>query len=345
MHWTIAAPFINQQNLVNEHWLTRNVPGDRHQFHIVPRSKPLGNWHNQKSSVTGFRSWLIYWQHGMEAMKASEGGVITLFPQLPAVIGMQQRLTGKRIPVVAWLFNVGTCSSGIRQTIAQYSLKDIDRFIVHTRREIEIYHHWLGIPRERFEFVPYHQSEIPITYEENTTDPFIAALGSAHRDFSTFFQAVEKLNLPTVVASSKHALEGLTIPPNVKTPFGIERADCLRLAQEARISIVPLLPKPQVTAAGQITIVEAMLMGRAIIATRCHGAEDYIQHGETGLLVEPKSVDDLVQAIEMLWNDPALRNRLGQAAKRYAEEHFSCDAAGAALGRILDKVADTAGMK
>lgn len=345
MDWTIAAPFINKQNLVEEFWLTRNVPGDRHQFHIVPRSKPLGNWHNQKSSVTGFKSWLIYWEHGMEAMKATKGGVITLFPQLPAVIGMQQRMTGKkRIPVVAWLFNVGTCSSGIRQAIAQYSLENIDHFVVHTRREIEIYHHWLGIPKERFEFVPYHQSEIPITYEENTTHPFITALGSAHRDYSTFFQAVEKLNLPTVVASSQRALEGLTVPPNVKTPFGINRADCLRLAQEGRISIVPLRPLPQVTAAGQITIVEAMLMGRAIIATRCHGAEDYIQHGETGLLVEPKSVDDLIQAIEMLWNDPALRNRLGQAAKRYAEEHYSSDAAGAALGRILDKVADAAGM-
>lgn len=344
MHWTVAAPFINKPNLINEPWLTRNVPGDRHQFHIVPRPKPLENWHNQKSSVTGFKDWLIYQQHGMEAMKASEGGVITLFPQLPAVIGMQQRLTRKRIPVVAWLFNVGTCSSGIRQAIAQFSLKNIDRFVVHTRREVDIYHHWLGIPKERFEFVPFHQSEIPVTYEENTTDPFITALGSAHRDFPTFFQAVEKLNLPTVVASSEHALAGLTVPPNVKTPFGIGRADCLRLAQEARISIVPLLAKPHVTAAGQITIVEAMLMGRAIIASRCHGAEDYIQHGETGLLVEPQSVEDLVQAIEMLWNDSALRNRLGQTAKRYAKEHFSCDAAGAVLGRILDQVADTAGM-
>ncbi|BDA66123.1 hypothetical protein CAL7716_002890 [Calothrix sp. PCC 7716] len=84
-----------------------------------------------------------------------------------------------------------------------------------------------------------------------------------------------------------------------------------------------------------------MQMGRAVIATRCHGAEDYIQHGETGLLVEPNSVDDLTQAIEMLWNDADLRNRLGQAAKRYALDNFSCESSGAALGKILDKVADS----
>lgn len=87
-----------------------------------------------------------------------------------------------------------------------------------------------------------------------------------------------------------------------------------------------------------------MRMGRAVIASRCLGAEDYIQHGETGLLVEPESVDDLEQAIKMLWNDSGLRERLGQAARQYAQEHFSYEAAGVTLGTILDRVADKAGM-
>jgi glycosyltransferase involved in cell wall biosynthesis len=343
MHWTIAAPFVNKSNKEKEVWLTPYIPGERHKFERIPRSQPLQNWHERKSKVTGFKEWLIHWEHGMDSLAATDGGIITIFPQLPAVLGMQRRITGKRPPIVSWLFNVGTCSSGIRQTLAQISLKDIDRFIVHTRREREIYHEWLGIPIERFEFVPFHEFDIPVTYQENTEHPFIAALGSAHRDFPTLFQAVEKLNLPTIVASGRRALEGLSIPPLVKTPFDIGKADCLRLAQEARINIVPLMPKPQVTAAGQVTIVEAMLMGRAIIASNCYGAEDYIVHGQTGLLVEPGSVDDLVQAIEMLWNDPALRNRLGQAAYRYAQENFSCQAVGAVMAKILDQVADEVG--
>lgn len=341
MHWTVAAPFINRLNLTQEYWLTKYVPGDRHKFAIVPRKLPLQNWHDRKSKVTGLQDWLIYWQHGMDAVKTTKGGIITVFPQLPAVLGMQRRLTRKRFPIIAWLFNVGTCSTGIRRQFAKASLDNIDSFIVHTKRERDIYHEWLDIPKERFEFVPFHEKEIPITHQENTEQPFITALGSAHRDFPSFFTAVSKLNLPTVVASGKRALEGIDIPPNVQTPFGISKAECWRLSQEARINVVPLLPNSQVTAAGQVTIVEAMQMGRAVIATRCHGAEDYIQHGETGLLVEPNSVDDLTQAIEMLWNDADLRNRLGQAAKRYALDNFSCESSGAALGKILDKVADS----
>lgn len=344
MHWTIAAPFINKSNLKNQDWLIPFVPRTRHHFDIIPRGEPLQSWHERKSAVTGLKDWLIYWQHGVEAIKATEGGVITVFPQLPAVVGMQQRMTSKRIPVVAWLFNVGTCSEGMRRKFAQFSLEPIDCFVVHTRREREIYNQWLGIPIDRFEFVPYQSGEIPITHEENKTDPFITALGSAHRDFPTLFQAVSKLNIPTIVASGSRAIQGLSIPPQVKTPLGITKTECWQLAQQARINVVPLLPNPSVTAAGQITIVEAMRMGRAVITTRCFGAEDYIEHGKTGLLVEPQSVDDLMQAIELLWKDSALRDRLGQAAKIYAKENFSDEAVGFELNRILDRVADKAGM-
>jgi glycosyltransferase involved in cell wall biosynthesis len=344
MHWTVAAPFIHSFEQVGSAWLTPFVPGNRHQFTIIPRQKPLPNWHDRTSSVTEYQDWLTYWQQGKEAVQASKGGVILVFPQLAATVGIQQHLVRRRVPVVAWLFNVGSCSSGIRRWLAQVSLDRIDRFVVHTRREQEMYSQWLGLPIERFEFVPYQVPEISVDYEENTEHPFLVALGSAHRDFSTLFEAVEKLNLPTIVASGKRALEGFTIPPGVKTPFGIKKQDCLRLAQEARINIVPLLFQEEITAAGQVTLVEAMRMKRAIIATRCNGVEDYIKDGETGLLVEPHSTQDLVQAIDRLWNDAELRDRLGLNAGRYAAENFSDEAAGVALGRVLDSVADQIGM-
>jgi glycosyltransferase involved in cell wall biosynthesis len=342
MHWTIAAPFVDRQNVDYATWLEPYVPGDRHQFTLIPREVPLESWHDRKSKFTRFKEWLVYWRQGMDAIRATEGGVITVFPQAAAVVGMQQQLqVGRHVPVVAWLFNVGTCHEGWRRQFSKLSLQQIDRFVVHTRREREIYSEWLGLPIERFEFVPYQVPDIPVTYEEETKQPFIAALGSAHRDFPTLFQAVEKLNLPTVVASGKTALEGLTIPAQVQTPFGIKKADCLKLAQQARINVVPLVPNEKVTAAGQVTIVEAMRMGRAVIATRCNGVEDYIIDGETGLIIEPHSVTALMEAIEKLWNDEALRNRLGKAAQQYAAAHFSDEAAGQALGRILDSVADT----
>lgn len=339
MKWAIIAPFFDKENIDKCRWVHNFVPSENHEFTLIAPSRPPTNWHEKKVKVTTRSEWSVHWNQAAAALDTDADGIITVFPQLPSAVGMQKILRFSNKPVVAWLFNVGTCSPGMRRRLSQVSLNNIDRFIVHTRREIDIYSEWLNLPRERFEFVHYQAPAIEVTYEEETESPFITALGSAHRDFPSFFQAVEELDLPTVVASGKSALAGIPIPQQVQTPFGISRADCFRLAQQGRINVIPLLPKDGVTAAGQVTLVEAMHMGRPIIATRYYGVDDYITHGETGWLVEPNSPESLKQAIETLWNDAELRQRLGENAKRYAQENFSDPAAGRALGRILDEVA------
>jgi hypothetical protein len=345
MRWSLAAPFINEQSRPEEkQWLIPYVPGDRHKFDVVPRSQPLGSWHKKNSKVTGLKDWELYWEQGSHALQTTQGGVITLFPQLPAIVGLQQRLSGKRVPIVAWQFCVGSCYGGVKRSISQFSMKGINRFVVPTRRELILLHQWLDVPKEHFKFVPYQVPEIPVIYEEEKEKPFITAIGSAFRDYPTLFEVVEKLNIPTILGSSARALEGLTIPKNVEAPLNIGKADCLRFAQQARLNIIPLLVKPEVSAAGVVTVVEAMRMGRVVIATHEYGMDDYIQHGETGFLVKPGSVKDLLETVEMLWNDEELRDRIGENARRYAVENFSDEAAGRSLAQILDEVADEFGM-
>ncbi|MBE9125777.1 MULTISPECIES: glycosyltransferase family 4 protein [unclassified Coleofasciculus] len=343
MDWTVVAPFIHEHKAEKAFWLTPFVPGERHQFRIIPRQDTLASlsWHNRSSRVTGYREWLGYWKQSEEAWQVSQGGIITVFPQLAAMVGVRQRLARKHIPVVAWCLNIGACYPGFKGWLARTAFKDIDRFIVHSQREVNNYSQWLELPRERFEFVPLQRSQIPVTYKEETNNPFILAMGSANRDYPTLFEAVKKLGLRTVVVVGQHTLKGLTIPTSVEVRSGLTRHECYCLAQQARVNVVPLLNHE--TAAGQVTIIEAMRMGRAVIATQCIGSEDYIKEGETGFLVKPHSVNDLAQAIELLWKNQELRNRLGKAGSRYAAEHLSDEAAGAALGRILDTVADEVG--
>jgi glycosyltransferase involved in cell wall biosynthesis len=70
-----------------------------------------------------------------------------------------------------------------------------------------------------------------------------------------------------------------------------------------------------------ISILEAMRAGLAIVASRLPGIEETVTHGESALLVEndPKAV---AEAISMLQVDPALRTRLGRAARARFERDF-----------------------
>ncbi len=339
MKWAIIAAYFRQEHIDNHIWLSRFISGDKYDFELIMRSTPITNWHDRKVKFTTLSQWLIHWKHAASALNSNASGVITLFPQLPTVIGLQKILRGSEKPVVAWTFNIGNYKVGpLRRWLSQVSLRQIDRFIVHSRQEIDIYSKWLDLPKERFEFVPFPCAGIEGDYAEETEAPFIASLGSAHRDFPCFFQAVQELNIPTIVASGKSALEGIAIPDNVQTPFGISRGDCHKIAQEGRLNVIALQPKDDVTAAGHVTIIEAMHMGRPIIVSDCYRMSDYIIHGETGWLVKPGCVESLKEAITLLWNDEALRTRLGRNAKAYAQKHFTEDAAAKELERILDDV-------
>jgi glycosyltransferase involved in cell wall biosynthesis len=65
---------------------------------------------------------------------------------------------------------------------------------------------------------------------------------------------------------------------------------------------------------------EAMVMGKPVIATRAGGIPDMITDGENGLLVPPGDVLALRQAMRQLIDHPQLREQMGAAALRRVVE-------------------------
>jgi glycosyltransferase involved in cell wall biosynthesis len=80
-------------------------------------------------------------------------------------------------------------------------------------------------------------------------------------------------------------------------------------------SMIALVPSVWAEPFG-IVAIEAMSVGRPIIASRIGGLIDIVVDGETGLLVEPGSVSALRFAMEQLLANPDLRIRMGKAALR-----------------------------
>jgi glycosyltransferase involved in cell wall biosynthesis len=68
-----------------------------------------------------------------------------------------------------------------------------------------------------------------------------------------------------------------------------------------------------------------MGVGRPVVASRIGGLAFTVVDGLTGLLCEPGNADDLAAKIEILLDDPALRQRMGEAGRKRFEEHFTWD--------------------
>jgi glycosyltransferase involved in cell wall biosynthesis len=77
-------------------------------------------------------------------------------------------------------------------------------------------------------------------------------------------------------------------------------------------------------------LIEAAACGRAIVTSDAPGCRDICRDEINGLLVAPGDPDGLERAIRRLIADPELRQRMGAAGRRIAEDEFS-------LGRVVSE--------
>jgi glycosyltransferase involved in cell wall biosynthesis len=78
-------------------------------------------------------------------------------------------------------------------------------------------------------------------------------------------------------------------------------------------------------------VLEASAMSVPTIATRVPGCVDTIRDGVTGLLVNPKDPTALARAVQFLVENPACRERMGIAARRFVSRRFPEDRISALL--------------
>jgi glycosyltransferase involved in cell wall biosynthesis len=86
-------------------------------------------------------------------------------------------------------------------------------------------------------------------------------------------------------------------------------------------------------------IVEGMLAGRPVVATRAGGVMEIVEDGTSGVLVPPRDATALASALSDLLADPARADALAEAGREAAVEFFSLRAMLEGITRQLQEVA------
>jgi len=84
-----------------------------------------------------------------------------------------------------------------------------------------------------------------------------------------------------------------------------------------------------------LVVIEAMAMEKPVIATNAGGLPEIITDGKTGLLIAPRNVEAVANAIEKILDDEKLRTSLAHAARQEALRRFSMDSCVDALLGLL----------
>jgi glycosyltransferase involved in cell wall biosynthesis len=125
--------------------------------------------------------------------------------------------------------------------------------------------------------------------------------------------------------------------PNVRVHIGVKANTREAIALFDRADIFCLPTRADLSS---IASLEAMATGLPVIVSRVGGIPELISEGETGILMEPGSVDDMDARLAQLIGDPALRLAMGRAGRRSVEERLNARRQAADLYRIASEGLD-----
>ena len=119
----------------------------------------------------------------------------------------------------------------------------------------------------------------------------------------------------------------------------VDHKDLDRIMQATDIFVLPSILEGQ-----PVSLVEAMSYGRPIVATTVGGIPELIEDGVNGLLCDPSDPDALAQKVCKMIEEPDLRSRLGDAARKSYElgpfqPSSVCDNFTSIYGKVLHPTA------
>jgi glycosyltransferase involved in cell wall biosynthesis len=200
----------------------------------------------------------------------------------------------------------------------------------------------LGAAEECIHVIPYsvdHCFFAPMPYIEQDGNLILSVGEVRGRDYLTLLKAVDGLSVNVQIIASgywyarqhgKNLQENL--PSNVTISAYVEQCELRNLYARMQFMVLPLNSG---VPGGATAALEAMCMGRAVIASRTANICDYIRDGETGLLVNPGDAGALREAIQFLIQHPEEAQRLGKNARRRIEEELNLDVYVARLAEVL----------
>lgn len=268
--------------------------------------------------------------HCLCALSALPASVTRLFARRPLVITMHGTFLGRydkvTKPPLSWIIPAAEK--------AYLRLKLYDKILVEDRYTYGALR-GLGISKERVQALPYPGID---TRRFREAQPIRELSGEAvilHHG-----RLVRKRGIKTLIEAMPKIVGEIPEAKLVIAGEGPEKQRLKRLAEELGVAshvrflgLVPYERVPSVIKSSAVvvvpslieghsaSVVEAMAAARPVVATRVGGIVEVVEDGETGILVDPESSDQIANAVVRVLRDKELAKALSEKAARKAEEY------------------------
>lgn len=222
------------------------------------------------------------------------------------------------------------------------NLKHVDAFIAVSEFYADFVPDYLGIDRSKIHVVPLGINLAG--YEKRERDPsqpftigFFARI-APEKGLHVLAEAYQQLRAKELIPEARLEAAGYIAPEHVKylseIKEGLDEAGLSAefkyhgaVDRDEKISFLKRLDVLSVPATYNepkgIFLLEAMACGVPVVQPRRGGFTEVVEKTGGGLLVEPDSVESLVDGIARIYREPALGDALGESGYQKVREHYN----------------------
>ena len=225
------------------------------------------------------------------------------------------------------VFDIGSFNSAAETgkilKLNQFASKSIDGIIYHSSNQIEYYKKFYPWMVNKAKFIPFGTDLEYFKIDENENikkEKFILAIGYNMRDYTTLIDAY--MEIKTDVKLKIIGNKDIKVTDNrIEICGPISKRKLNEQIQKAKFCVLPLEYKN--FSFGQMTLLQQMYFGKAVITAKVPSVVDYVEDGKNVILYESKNKKDLQEKISDLLENEKLRSTIGNNARECVINNYN----------------------
>jgi glycosyltransferase involved in cell wall biosynthesis len=216
----------------------------------------------------------------------------------------------------------------------QQAMKSVSGIIYHASAQQQHYEKHFAFLSGKTAFVPFGVDRDFFKPLNVPSEDYILSFGYKFRDWETLIAAYSGIKTDVklkIIGTTKISSKVKNVISRPVVPINELKEQIAR----SKFVVLPLVDLPY--AHGQMTLLQSMAMGKAVIVTRVAGTSDYIVNGENGLLTKLFDADDMKTKIEYLLENNTEVERLQINARASIEQRFNEQSMAESIYNALQK--------
>ncbi len=211
----------------------------------------------------------------------------------------------------------------------------IDKVLCYSAHECDMYASEFDVPRSMF-------GNVRLGIDRNATGnakssvkgDYVFAAGRSNRDYDFLIESLGA-DYDIQIACPGYKIPSWYKHGRVKVLDNCFGDEMYRVLSKSLCAAIPL--DDENISSGQLSILQAMSMGKPVVATANRTVEEYIDNGRDGLVVA-KTPEAMLQAVDRLATDNSFYGRISATARRSFESRYTENALARTVNNLIAKL-------